>query len=100
MAGMNKFQTRIALLLTGLGMLFSALVHGQQDAAKGGMQKVAYYLDASCENCFINHSRYTRVWVSTEKIMIEGIENQSELISKFREVLVQELKEDSALLRL
>ena len=102
MAPMETKNTRnllgLIISIACVGLSVSSQAQDQSAAAEN-QKEVAYYLDASCENCTVNNTNYKAIWVATENITVKKIENTNALVLEFRKVLVRELKADSLLLR-
>ena len=62
-------------------------------------ETVYYFLDANCDNCSVKDYKNSKIWIVTTDIYTGSVNDQKELIKKFKTLISQQYQPDSTLLK-
>ena len=69
----------------------------QKDSVDLREHKIFYFIDADCENCSVSDYKDSKIWIATNPIQSADMNDHEALLKKFRDILIDKYKADSAL---
>jgi hypothetical protein len=85
---MHQIKLRTLILFLIVSIALPGLSQDNKAALAG---TVYYFIDADCEKCQVQGQNNSRIWVTTEKILVGKWEDRQILIEEFKDKLSKKL---------